>query len=217
MRLGDIAPDFTADTTQGRISFHDWCGDSWCLLFSHPKDFTPVCTTELGAMARALPEFEERGVKIIGLGMDPVSDHIAWSADIEETQGAAPTYPIIGDTDLAVAKLYNMLPADAGDSSAGRSAADNHTVRSAFIIAPDKRIQMMMIYPMTSGRSVEELLRVVDSIQLTAKHQVATPAGWQPGDDVMIVPSVSDEEARERFPDGWRGPKPYMRIVEQPR
>lgn len=216
MRLGDIAPDFTADTTQGRISFHDWCGDSWCLLFSHPKDFTPVCTTELGAMARALPEFERRGVKVIGLGMDPVADHIAWSVDIEETQGAAPTYPIIADTELAVAKLYNMLPADAGDSSAGRSATDNHTVRSVFIISPEKRIQLMMTYPMSSGRSIEELLRVIDSIMLTANHLVGTPAGWHPGDEVMILPSVSDEDARERFPDGWLAPKPYMRIVEQP-
>ena len=216
MRLGDIAPDFKADTTQGRISFHDWCGDSWCLFFSHPKDFTPVCTTELGAMARALPEFTRRGVKVIGLGMDPVADHIAWSADIEEVEGAAPTYPIIADTDLSIAKLYDMLPANAGDSSAGRTAADNYTVRSVFIISPDKRIQLMMTYPMSSGRSIEELLRVVDSIKLTADHKVGTPAGWQPGDEVMILPAVSDEEARERFPEGWLAPKPYIRIIEQP-
>ncbi len=216
MRLGDIAPDFTADTTQGRISFHDWIGQSWCLFFSHPKDFTPVCTTELGAMARALPQFEKRGVRVIGLGMDPVADHIAWSADIEETQGAAPTYPIIADTDLAIAKLYDMLPASAGDTSNGRTAMDNFTVRSVFVIAPDKRIQMMMTYPMSSGRSIRELLRVIDSLQLTANHKVGTPAEWQPGADVMILPSVPDDEARQRFPDGWQAPKPYLRIVGQP-
>ncbi len=216
MKLGDIAPDFTAETTQGRIAFHDWIGDKWCVLFSHPKDFTPVCTTELGAVARLMPEFERRGVKVMGLSVDPVEEHMAWSVDIAETQGKAPNYPIIGDTDLGVAKLYGMLPADVGNSSAGRTAQHNSTVRSVFVIGPDKRIKMMMTYPMSTGRSMEELLRVIDSLQLTANHKVGTPAGWEAGDDVIILPSVSDNEAREMFPAGWHAPKPYLRIVRNP-
>ena len=216
LQINDTAPDFTADTTWGRIRFHDWIGDGWCVLFSHPKDFTPVCTTELGAMAKLKPEFDRRGCKIIGVSVDPVEDHVRWSRDIEETQGQAPNYPMIGDHDLAVAKLYGMLPADAGDSAAGRTAATNATVRNVFVIGPDKRVKLVLVYPMSTGRNFAEILRALDSLQLTARHQVATPADWQQGGDVIIVPSVSDEAARAKFPDGWRAPKPYMRIVPQP-
>ena len=216
LQINDTAPDFAAETTQGRISFYDWVGDGWCVLFSHPKDFTPVCTTELGAMARLKPEFDRRGCKIVGVSVDPVEDHVRWSRDIEETQGRAPNFPMIGDHDLAVAKLYGMLPAGAGDSAAGRTAADNATVRNVFVIGPDKRVKLVLVYPMSTGRNFAEILRALDSLQLTAKHQVATPADWRQGGDVIIVPSVSDEAARAKFPDGWRAPKPYMRIVPQP-
>ncbi len=216
MRLGETIPNFNAMTTTGMMRFHAFIEGSWCVLFSHPKDFTPVCTTELGAMERLLPEFQKRGVKVIGLGVDPIEDHVEWSRDIAETQGAAPTYPIIGDTDLRISKLLGMLPDDAGDTSAGRTAMDNQTVRSVFVIGPDKAIKMLAAYPMSTGRSFEELLRVIDSLQLTAEHKVGTPAGWNNGDEVFILPTVSDEEAKTRFPAGWRAPKPYMRIVEQP-
>jgi thioredoxin-dependent peroxiredoxin len=216
LQINDTAPDFTAETTQGRIRFYDWLGDSWCVLFSHPKDFTPVCTTELGTMARLKPEFDRRGCQIIGVSIDPVDDHVRWSKDIEETQGHAPNYPMIGDHDLAVAKLYGMLPASAGDSSTGRTPTDNATVRNVFVIGPDKKIKLVLVYPMSTGRNFAEILRALDSLQLTARHQVATPADWQPGEDVIIVPSVSDEVARSRFPDGWKAPKPYLRIVPQP-
>jgi len=216
LQINDTAPDFEAETTQGRIRFHDWLGDSWCVLFSHPKDFTPVCTTELGTMARLKPEFDRRGCKIIGVSVDPVDDHVRWSKDIEETQGHAPNYPMIGDHDLAVAKLYGMLPASAGDSSTGRTPADNATVRNVFVIGPDKKIKLVLVYPMSTGRNFAEILRALDSLQLTAKHQVATPADWQQGGDVIIVTSVSDEAARAKFPDGWKAPKPYLRIVPQP-
>src|ERR671920_1652042 len=195
---------------------YDWLGDSWCVLFSHPKDFTPVCTTELGTMARLKPEFDRRGCKIIGVSVDPVDDHVRWSKDIEETQGYAPNYPMIGDHDLTVAKLYGMLPASAGDSSTGRTPADNATVRNVFVIGPDKKIKLILVYPMTTGRNFDEILRVVDSLQLTAKHKVATPVNWQDGDDVIIAGSVSDEEARETYPDGWESPRPYIRVVPQP-
>ncbi len=217
LRINSIAPDFTAQTTQGEISFHDWIGDGWAILFSHPKDFTPVCTTELGYMAGLQPEFEKRNCKIIGLSVDPVEDHVAWSKDIEETQGNAVGYPMIGDSDLQVAKLYDMLPEDSGDSAEGRTPADNATVRSVFVVGPDKRIKAMLTYPMSTGRNFDEVLRLLDSCQLTAKHQVATPVNWQQGGDVIIVPSVSDEDAKQRFPDGWKAPKPYLRIVPQPR
>ncbi|GAB4228407.1 MAG: peroxiredoxin [Methyloligellaceae bacterium] len=216
LQIGSIAPDFEAETTEGRIRFHDWIGDSWCVLFSHPKDFTPVCTTELGYMAKIKPEFDKRNVKIIGLSVDPVDNHAAWAKDIEETQGVAPNYPMIGDTDLKVSKLYNMLPADAGETSEGRTAVDNQTVRNVFVIAPDKTIRLIISYPMSTGRNFDEILRVIDSIQLTAKHQVATPVNWKAGDDVIIVPAVSDEEAAKKFPGGWQAPKPYLRIVPQP-
>jgi alkyl hydroperoxide reductase subunit AhpC len=216
LQINDTAPDFTAETTQGRIRFYDWLGDSWCVLFSHPKDFTPVCTTELGTMARIKPEFDKRGVKIIGISVDPVEDHARWAKDIEETQGHAPNYPMIGDRDLAVAKLYGMLPASAGDSSAGRTPADNATVRNVFVIGPDKKIKLVLVYPMSTGRNFAEILRAIDSLQLTARHQVATPADWQQGEDVIIVTSVSDEDAKARFPNGWKAPKPYLRIVPQP-
>ena len=215
LALGTTAPDFTAMTTQGQIGFHDWIGDAWCVLFSHPKDFTPVCTTELGAMARLLPEFEKRGVKVIGISADPVDTHEEWSRDIEETQGVVVSYPLIADPYLMVAKLYGMLAADASADGV-RTAADNQTVRSVFVIAPDKTIKLMITYPMTTGRDFNEILRVVDSLQLTAAHNVATPANWRNGDDVIIVPSVTDEEARRAFPSGWFAPKPYMRIVPQP-
>jgi len=216
LRINDTAPDFTAATTQGTIRFHDWIGDGWAILFSHPKDFTPVCTTELGYMARIEPEFTKRHTKLIGLSIDPVDDHKRWVGDIEETQGAAVKYPIIGDTDLAIAKLYNMLPAEEPGTSAGRTAATNATVRSVFIIGPDKRIKLMLTYPMTTGRNFDEILRALDSIQLTAKHKVATPANWQHGQDVIISGSVSDADAKTMFPGGWKAPKPYLRIVKQP-
>ncbi len=214
--IGETAPDFTADTTEGRISFYDWVGDSWCVIFSHPKDFTPVCTTELGTMAGIKPEFDKRNTKIIGLSVDPVEDHVRWSKDIEDTMGTAPNYPMIGDHDLAVAKLYRMLPADAGDSAKGRTAADNATVRNVYVIGPDKKVKLALSYPMSTGRNFAEILRAIDSLQLTARHQVATPANWQQGEDVIIVPAVSDEAAKVKFPDGWRAPKPYMRVVKQP-
>jgi alkyl hydroperoxide reductase subunit AhpC len=217
LQLGDEAPDFEADTTQGRISFHEWIGDSWAVLFSHPKNFTPVCTTELGYMAGIKPEFDRRNVKIIGLSTDPVESHVEWAKDIEETQGTAPNYPSIGDTDFNVAKLYGMLPASTSGDPLTRTAADNQTVRNVFVIGPDKKIKLILVYPMTTGRNFDEVLRVIDSLQLTAKHKVATPANWQQGDDVIIAGSVSDEAAKETYPDGWKSPKPYIRIVPQPR
>ncbi len=216
LRIGSTAPDFTARTTQGELRFHDWIGDSWCILFSHPKDFTPVCTTELGYMARLKPEFDRRNTRIIGLSVDPVENHEQWARDIEETQGAAPNYPMIGDTDLQVAKLYDMLPETEGSSSEGRTPQDNATVRSVFIIGPDKKIKAMFTYPMTSGRNFDEVLRLLDSIQLSAEHTVATPVNWTPGEDVIIPPSVSDEEARRKYPEGFRTLKPYLRVVRQP-
>lgn len=216
LRIGSTAPDFTAETTQGTINFHDWIGDGWAVLFSHPKDFTPVCTTELGYMAGLMPEFEKRNVKIVGLSVDPVGSHEGWLGDIEETQGNKVTYPLIGDSDLNVATLYDMLPEGAGDSSEGRTAVDNATVRSVFVVGPDKAIKLMLTYPMSTGRNFDEVLRVIDSIQLTAKHKVATPVNWKNGEDVIIVPAVSDEEAKEKYPDGWNAPKPYLRIVPQP-
>lgn len=216
LRINDTAPDFTANTTQGPIKFHDWIGDKWAILFSHPKDFTPVCTTELGYMARIEPEFTKRNAKLIGLSVDPVENHSRWVADIEETQGATVKYPMIGDTDLAVAKLYNMLPAEEPGSSDGRTAATNATVRSVFIVGPDKKIKLMLTYPMTTGRNFDEILRVLDSMQLTATHKVATPANWKNGDDVIIAGSVSDDDAKKLFPDGWKAPKPYLRVVKQP-
>jgi alkyl hydroperoxide reductase subunit AhpC len=216
MRINDLAPDFTADTTQGPITFHDWIGDGWALLFSHPKDFTPVCTTELGAVAGLQGEFAARNCKIIGISVDGVSDHERWKADISAATGHAVDYPLIGDPELRVAKLYEMLPADAGEQAEGRTAADNATARTVFIIGPDKRIKAQLTYPMTTGRNFDEILRLLDSIQLTTAKQVATPANWRDGDDVIIVPSVSDEEARERYPEGWSQPLPYLRIVPQP-
>ncbi|MHA1571543.1 MAG: peroxiredoxin [Alphaproteobacteria bacterium] len=216
LRIGETAPDFTAMTTDGEISFHDWIGDGWCVLFSHPKDFTPVCTTELGYMAKLKPDFEERNCKIIGLSVDPVDDLARWAQDIEETQGYAVNYPMIGDSDLAVAKLYGMLPADTPGSSEGRTAATNATVRNVFVVGPDKKIRLIIAYPMTTGRNFDEILRVIDSMQLTAKHQVATPVNWRSGEDVIIVPSVSDDAAREKYPDGWKTLKPYLRLVAQP-
>lgn len=215
--LNSLAPDFTAQTTEGPIRFHEWLGDSWGVLFSHPKDFTPVCTTELGRLAALKPEFDKRNVKVIGLSVDPVDRHAAWSIDIKDTQGFAPNYPMIGDTDLTVSKLYGMLPADAGTSSDGRTAADNATVRTVFIIGPDKKIKLALVYPMCTGRNFDEVLRVIDSMQLTAKHKVATPVDWKPGDDVIILASVSEEDARKQYPDGWNAPKPYLRIVPQPK
>jgi alkyl hydroperoxide reductase subunit AhpC len=216
LRINDTAPDFTAQTTQGQIRFHQWIGDSWAILFSHPKDFTPVCTTELGYMAKIEPEFKRRNTKLIGLSVDPVGDHQRWAKDIEETQGYRPNYPMIGDADLVVAKLYNMLPADEPGTSAGRTAATNATVRSVFVIGPDKKIKLMMTYPMTTGRNFDEILRAVDSMQLTAKHRVATPVNWKQGEDVIIAGSVSDDDAKKLFPAGWKAPKPYLRIVKQP-
>ena len=216
LRINDLAPNFTAKTTQGTIDFHQWAGDSWVCLFSHPKDFTPVCTTELGYMAMIEPEFTKRNCKLIGLSVDPVDAHERWAKDIEETQGHLPKYPMIGDTELAVAKLYNMLPADEAGSSEGRTAAANATVRSVFVIGPDKKIKMTMTYPMTSGRNFDEIVRVLDSIQLTAKHRVATPVNWKRGDDVIIAGSVTDDEAKKLFPAGWKAPKPYLRVVKQP-
>ena len=216
LRINDTAPDFTANTTQGTIKFHDWIGNTWAVLFSHPKDFTPVCTTELGYMAKIEPEFTKRNCKLIGLSVDPVENHSKWAKDIEETQGAAVKYPMIGDSDLAVAKLYNMLPASEAGTSEGRTAATNATVRSVFVIGPDKKIKLMLTYPMTTGRNFDEILRVLDSMQLTEKHKVATPVNWKHGDDVIIVPTVSDEEARKKYPEGFKTVKPYLRIVKQP-
>jgi alkyl hydroperoxide reductase subunit AhpC len=215
--INSDAPDFEADTTQGRIRFHEWLGNSWGVLFSHPKDFTPVCTTELGYMARIKPEFDKRNVKIIGLSVDPVDRHEGWAKDIAETQGTAPNYPMIGDPNLKVSKLYGMLPGDAGESCEGRTPADNATVRNVYIIGPDKKIKLVLSYPMSTGRNFDEVLRIIDSLQLTAKHKVATPVNWKDGDDVIILPAVSDAEAKEKYPDGWRAPKPYIRIVPQPR
>ncbi len=217
LALGDTAPDFEAETTQGKIKFHDWIGDSWAVLFSHPKDFTPICTTELGTMARLKPEFDKRGVKIIGLSVDPVENHTKWAEDIKDTQGFAPNYPMIGDTELKVAKLYGMLPADTPGGSDGRTAAANATVRTVFVIGPDKKIKLQLAYPMTTGRNFDEILRVIDSLQLTAKHKVATPANWKSGDDVVIASSVSDEDAKKAYPQGWKTLRPYLRIVPQPR
>ncbi len=216
IRIGDTAPDFTAQTTEGTINFHEWLGDSWGVLFSHPKDFTPVCTTELGYMAGLKPEFEKRNVKVIGLSVDPVENHKRWSQDIGEATGHAPNYPMIGDTDLAVSKLYGMLPAEAAGTSEGRTAADNMTVRNVFVVGPDKKIKLVIIYPMSTGRNFDEVLRVIDSIQLTAKYSVATPVNWKNGDDCIIVPAVSDEAAKEKFPGGWKTIKPYLRVVPQP-
>lgn len=217
LRINSEAPDFTAETTEGTIHFHEWIGDGWAVLFSHPKDFTPVCTTELGYLAGMQPEFAKRNCKIIGLSVDPVDDHKAWLKDIEDVQGHAVNYPLIGDPELEVAKLYDMLPDTSGDTAAGRTAADNATVRSVFLIGPDRKIKAMLIYPMSSGRNFDEILRLLDSNQLTALHKVATPVNWQVGDDVIIAPSVSDDEAREKYPDGWKSPKPYIRVVSQPR
>jgi alkyl hydroperoxide reductase subunit AhpC len=217
LRINDTAPDFSAQTTQGKIDFHEWIGDGWAVLFSHPKDFTPVCTTELGYMARIEPEFAKRHTKLIGLSVDPVESHNKWAADIEETQGAAVKYPMIGDTDLAIAKLYNMLPAEETGTSEGRTAATNATVRSVFIVGPDKKIKLMLTYPMTTGRNFDEILRVLDSMQMTAKHKVATPANWKDGDDVIILGSVTDEDAKTMFPAGWKAVKPYMRVTPQPK
>ena len=217
LRIGSEAPDFTAETTEGTINFHEWIGDGWCLLFSHPKDFTPVCTTELGSVAKLKPEFDERGIKAIGLSVDSVADHIAWSKDIEETQGVAVNYPLIGDEDLAVAKLYGMLPAETPGSAEGRTAADNLTVRNVYLIGPDKQIKLILIYPMATGRNFDEILRVIDSVQLTANHQVATPANWKHGEEVIIVPTVSDEAAKAKYPNGWRAEKPYLRYVPEPK
>ncbi|MDQ2631301.1 MAG: peroxiredoxin [Actinomycetota bacterium] len=216
LQLGDVAPDFEADTTQGRIKFHEWLGDSWGVLFSPPKDFTPVCTTELGYMARIQPDFESRNVKIIGLSVDPLDKHEDWASDIEETQGAAPQYPIISDSDFEVSKAYGMLPADVSGDAGDRTPADNQTVRNVFVIGPDKKIKLILVYPMTTGRNFDEVLRVIDSLQLTANHKVATPAQWQQGDDVIISGSVKEDEAKELFPEGWESPKPYIRIVPQP-
>jgi thioredoxin-dependent peroxiredoxin len=216
-RINDTAPDFTAETTQGTVHFHDWIGNGWAVLFSHPKDFTPVCTTELGTMARLQPEFAKRNVKIIGLSVDPVTSHGKWAADIEETQGAKVNYPMIGDPQLTIAKLYGMLPAESGSSSEGRTAADNATVRTVFVIGPDKKIKLQLSYPMSTGRNFDEILRVIDSIQLTAKHKVSTPANWKQGDDVIIGGNVSNEEAQKLYPGGWKSPKPYLRIVPQPK
>jgi thioredoxin-dependent peroxiredoxin len=216
LRLNQIAPDFTAETTQGPLSFHAWLGGDWGILFSHPKDFTPVCTTELGYVAKLKPEFDKRGVKVIGLSVDPVEKHAGWAADIEETQGFAPNFPMIGDPTLAVSKLYDMLPAEAEGDASARTAADNQTVRTVYVIGPDKKIKLMISYPMTTGRNFDEILRVIDSMQLTAKHRVATPVNWKQGDDVIIVPAVSNDEAKTLYPNGWRQIKPYLRLVPQP-
>jgi alkyl hydroperoxide reductase subunit AhpC len=216
LSINDTAPDFEAETTEGRIRFHEWLGDKWAVLFSHPKDFTPVCTTELGYMARAKSEFDKRGVKIIGLSVDPVENHAKWANDIKETQGLAPNYPMIGDTDLKIAKLWGMLPAAANGDASKRTAADNQTVRNVFVIGPDKKIKLVLVYPMTTGRNFDEVLRVIDSLQLTAKHKVATPVNWKHGEDVIIAGSVSDDDAKKQYPNGWKAPKPYIRIVPQP-
>jgi thioredoxin-dependent peroxiredoxin len=217
LAINDTAPDFEAQTTEGKIKFHDWIGNSWCVLFSHPKDFTPVCTTELGYMAKIKPEFDNRGVKILGLSVDPVEQHSGWANDIEETQGFAPNYPIIGDVDFNVSKLYGMLPASISGDPLKRTPADNQTVRNVFVIGPDKKIKLILVYPMTTGRNFDEVLRVIDSLQLTAKHKVATPVNWKQGDDVIIAGSVSNDDAKKIWPDGWKAPKPYIRIVPQPR
>ena len=217
LRINETAPDFTAESSQGPINFHEWIGDGWAILFSHPKDFTPVCTTELGYMARLKPEFDKRNTKIVGLSVDPVENHARWSNDIKETQGYAPNYPMIGDTDLKISKLYGMLPAALEGKSDGRTAADNQTVRNVFVIGPDKKIKLIIVYPMTTGRNFDEVLRVIDSLQLTAKHKVSTPVNWQQGDDVIIAGSVSDEDAKKVYPKGWKAPKPYLRIVPQPK
>ena len=217
LSLGDTAPDFEADTTAGRIKFHDWIGNSWAVLFSHPKDFTPVCTTELGYMAKIKPEFDRRDVKILGISVDPVDRHAKWAEDIEETQGHAPNYPMIGDPDLKIAKLWGMLPAAADGNAAQRTPADNQTVRNVFVIGPDKKIKLVLVYPMTTGRNFDEVLRVINSLQLTARHKVATPVNWKHGEDVIIAGSVSDEDAKKQYPAGWKAPKPYIRIVPQPR
>ena len=217
LTIGDTAPDFEVETTEGRIRFHEWIGDSWAVLFSHPKDFTPVCTTELGYMARIKPEFDKRNTKIIGLSVDPVEDHKKWSHDIKETQGYAPNYPMIGDTDMKVAKLYGMLPATVEGSCVGRTPADNQTVRNVFVIGPDKKIKLILVYPMSTGRNFDEVLRVLDSLQLTARHKVSTPANWKQGEEVIISGSVSDEEAKKTYPQGWKAPKPYIRIVQLPK
>ncbi len=217
LRIGDIAPDFQAQTTEGPIRFHDWLGSSWGVLFSHPKDFTPVCTTELGYMAKLKPEFDKRDVKIIGLSVDPVDDHARWASDIKETQGYAPNYPMIGDSDFKVSKLYGMLPAEVSGDPAKRTPADNQTVRNVFVVGPDKKIKLILVYPMTTGRNFDEVLRVIDSLQLTAKHKVATPVNWKQGEDVIIAGSVSEEEAKKTYPQGWKSPRPYLRIVPQPR
>ncbi len=217
LKIGDLAPDFEAETTEGRVRFHDWIGDSWGVLFSHPKDFTPVCTTELGYMAKLKPEFDKRNTKIIGLSVDPVDHHKRWSNDIRETQGHAPNYPMIGDTDLKVSKLYGMLPASLEGSCEGRTPTDNQTVRNVFVVGPDKKIKLIIVYPMTTGRNFDEVLRVIDSLQLTAKHKVATPVNWKQGDEVIIAGSVSDEEAKKTYPQGWKAPRPYLRLVPQPK
>ena len=217
LKIGDTAPDFEADSTEGKISFHDWLGDDWGVLFSHPKDFTPVCTTELGYMASAKPEFDKRGVKIIGLSVDPSDKHKEWAKDIEETQGTAPNYPIIADGDYKVSQAYDMLPADVEGDPADRTPADNQTVRNVVVVGPDKKVKLILVYPMTTGRNFDEVLRVIDSLQLTANHKVATPVNWKQGDDVIIAGSVSDDEAKETYPDGWESPKPYIRIVPQPK
>jgi len=216
LQLGDTAPDFDVPTTDGQIKFHDWADGSWVILFSHPKDFTPVCTTELGYMAKLAPDFAKRGCKIIGLSVDPITDHARWMDDIEAVTGHKPNYPLIGDSELKVAKAYGMLPAAAGDSAEGRTAADNQTVRNVFVIGPDKKIKLILVYPMSTGRNFDEILRVLDSLQLTANHQVATPVNWNQGEDVIIVPAVSDEDAKKKFPGGWTAPKPYIRVVPQP-
>ena len=217
LQIGDTAPDFEAETTHGPIKFHDWIGDGWAVFFSHPKDFTPVCTTELGYVAKLKPEFDRRGVKLIGLSVDPVENHAKWAVDIKETQGVAPNYPMIGDTDLRISKLYGMLPAAASGDASARTPADNQTVRNVFVIGPDKKVKLLIVYPMTTGRNFDEVLRVIDSLQLTAKHKVATPVNWKQGEDVIISGSVSDEEAKKVYPDGWEAPRPYLRIVPQPR
>jgi thioredoxin-dependent peroxiredoxin len=217
LTIGDTAPDFEAETTEGKIRFHDWIGDSWAVLFSHPRDFTPVCTTELGYMAKIKPEFDKRNTKIIGLSVDPVDNHADWAKDIEETQGTAPNYPMIGDADFAVSKLYGMLPADVSGDPTERTPAQNQTVRNVFIIGPDKKIKTILVYPMTTGRNFDEVLRIIDSLQLTAQHKVATPVNWKEGEKVIISGAVSDDEARETYPDGWESPRPYIRIVPQPR
>jgi len=216
LQIGQVVPDFEADTTEGQIKFHDWIGDSWAVLFSHPKDFTPVCTTELGYMARIKPEFDKRGVKIIGLSVDAVDNHSKWAEDIKETQGFAPNYPMIGDTDLSISKAWGMLPASLSGDASKRTAADNQTVRNVFVIGPDKKIKLVLVYPMTTGRNFDEVLRVIDSLQLTAKHKGASPVNWKPGEDVVIAGSVSDEDAKKQYPQGWKAPKPYIRIVPQP-